>query len=143
MQKPVGTVIDIVRDERGERAVLAVDRQAVCARCASGKGCGAGIVGGRDAQLEARFDQRLELETGDEVTISLAPRNLLKAATIVYGIPLIGAAVAAGIAYSLGVSDAQATVLALTGLLGSLLVSKKILSGCIEDLVPVVTGSAR
>ena len=86
-----------------------------CARCASGKGCGAGVLAGdeRLRSVEALIAHGLAVREGDRVSIQLAPKNLLRAALIVYGLPLTGAVVASAAAHLLGASDPAAVAMVL------------------------------
>lgn len=89
-----------------------------CARCAAGRGCGAGIGGpdGRPRRVNALIPAKYELEVGDDVRIELAPDRVLAAAFIAYGIPLAGGVVGAAAGYLAGLGDAGAAISALAGL---------------------------
>lgn len=89
-----------------------------CARCASGRGCGADIRGddGSPRRVKALIPAGYELEVGDDVRIELAPERVLAAALIAYGIPLVGAVVGAGAGYLADLGDAGAAASALAGL---------------------------
>ena len=93
MKDPQGTIVEIVRDSRGVTAIVDIEADAVCARCASGRGCGAGILAARSGtrRLDIAVGEDLKLSEGDVVDIQLAPRNVLAAALLVYGLPLAGA----------------------------------------------------
>ena len=147
MSNPTGKVKSISADERGSRALVEVDVRAVCPRCAAGKGCGAGLFAGTDRTrtVEATVLHDLELYTGDSVELRLAPTNLLAAAGIVYGLPLFGAIVAAGLAYLLRLGDAAAAAAAITGLIVGLASSRRKLrqAECINDLVPTIEKKLR
>ena len=103
MDNPSGRVVSLVDSDDGVSAVVAVDVASACPRCAAGKGCGAGLTtgtGGR-RQVEARVRNGLDIAVDDVVEISLAPDNLLHAAIIVYGLPMLGAAIGALVAFGL------------------------------------------
>lgn len=142
MDNPIGRVVSLVDSDNGARAVVAVDVAAACPRCAAGKGCGAGLLTGGDGerQVEASIGDGLSLATDDVVEISLAPDNLLHAAIIVYGLPMLGAAIGAVIAFSLSLADAAAAVSALLGLGCGLLISRWRLQqeSCLSRFVPTV-----
>jgi sigma-E factor negative regulatory protein RseC len=114
-----------------------------CARCASGKGCGAGVLAGdeRPRSVEALIAHGLLVREGDRVSIQLAPKNLLRAALIVYGLPLTGAIGASAAAYVLGASDPAAVAMALVGAgLGLLLGRLRLRQArCLRDFTPTVT----
>lgn len=142
MTHPQGTIIEIIRDGRGARAIVDVRAEAVCARCAAGRGCGAGVFGARRGtrRLEISVDKALELVAGDTVSIELAPGNVLGAALVVYGLPLAGAATAALLAYALGLGDAGAALLALGGLCAGALAGRRRLrrAGCLARFTPTL-----
>jgi sigma-E factor negative regulatory protein RseC len=118
MSDPQGRILDLLRESHGVRAVVEVDADVICPRCAQGRGCGAGLFSraSNARRVEAMIPPGLVVETGDVVRISLAPEHILRAAVMVYGLPLGGAAVAAVVAYQLGLGDAGAAALALAGL---------------------------
>jgi sigma-E factor negative regulatory protein RseC len=126
MDNPKGRVLSLVGSADGVRAIVAVDGAQACPRCAAGKGCGAGIFSAADSerQVEASVPEGLGPRVGDIVEISLAPNNLLRAALIVYGIPMLGALVGAVIAYAASLGDAGAAAAALLGLGFGLVVSR-------------------
>ena len=126
----------------GKRAVVAVEVAAACPRCAAGKGCGAGLLTGTSGvrQVEASIGSGLNLTEGDNVEISLAPDNLLRAAIMVYGIPMLGAGIGAIVAFGLSLGDAAAAGAALLGLGLGLVVSRGRLrqESCLSRFVPTV-----
>ncbi|MDH3275107.1 MAG: SoxR reducing system RseC family protein [Gammaproteobacteria bacterium] len=135
--------MSLVDSADGVRAVVAVKVAASCPRCASGKGCGAGIfaASGNAAQpVEASVRKGLDLSEGDVVEISLAPDNLLQAAIIVYGLPMLGAIAGATLAYALSLRDSVAAMAALTGMAAGLVVSRWRVrqTSCLRNFVPVV-----
>jgi len=75
------------------------------------------------------------------VSIQLAPKNLLRAALIVYGLPLTGAIGASAAAYVLGASDPAAVAMALVGAGLGLLIGRLRLrqARCLRDFTPTVT----
>jgi len=142
MDNPTGIIQALVTDAHGTRAIIHVDVSTACPRCAAGKGCGAGLLMGSNQirRVEASFNASLELAEGDNVEIALTPKNLLQAALIVYGLPMIGAIVAAGVAYAMELGDAAAAGAAIVGLLGGLVVSRWRLqhAACLGSFVPRV-----
>ena len=134
--------MSLVDSSNGARAVVAVDLASACPRCAAGKGCGAGLFasGGSDRQVEATIRPGLDIAADDLVEIALAPDNLLQAAIIVYGLPMLGAVVAAAIAYALSLGDAAAAVAALLGLGSGLALSRWRLrqTACLQRFVPSI-----
>lgn len=140
MDNPTGIIQSFVDDVAGSRAIVAIDVQAACPRCAAGKGCGAGILSGTRGvrRVEATVPADLELSTGDEVELSLAPNNLLHATLLVYGLPMLGAILGAGIAYLLRLTDAAAAIAAIAGIIAGIFWSRRRLehSACLSDFVP-------
>lgn len=143
MNDPQGTIVAIIRDAGGTRAIVDVETRAVCARCAAGRGCGAGIFTARSGRrrLEVAVGPHTELAEDDVVAIELAPGNVLLAALIAYGLPLAGAAAAAALAYSLSLGDAGAAALALGGLCAGALIGRRRLQGeaCLARFTPTVS----
>jgi len=134
--------VSLVGSDDSARAVVAVEVAAACPRCAAGKGCGAGLLTGSDGerQVEASIRDGLSLATNDMVEISLAPQHLLHAAIIVYGLPMLGAAIGAVIALGLSLGDAAAAIAALLGLGGALAISRWRLQqeSCLSRFIPTI-----
>lgn len=142
METPTGTVVSIA-DRAGElRAIIDVDVAAACPRCAAGKGCGAGILGAGQGtrRVEIVIDPDRGLSEGDQVRLTLAPDSILRAAIIIYGIPLLGAVVGAAAAYGLSFGDLGAAIAALAGLGAGLLVSRQRLNraACLREFMPTI-----
>jgi len=123
-------------------AVVHVDTAIACPRCAAGKGCGAALfgAGSGSGQVEASIRPGLSVVEGDVVEIALAPDNLLEAAFIVYGLPLIGGVVAAALAFGLSLGDAAAAVAVLAGLGAGVLAGRQRLrqTQCLQRFTPTV-----
>lgn len=134
--------MSLVDSTHGARAVVVVDVASACPRCAAGKGCGAGLFanGGGERQVEATIRPGLDIAADDIVEIALAPDNLLQAAIIVYGLPMLGAVVATAIAYALSLGDAAAAAAALLGLGSGLALSRWRLrqNACLQRFVPSI-----
>ena len=111
---------------------------SACARCAAGKGCGAGLSLTRNRRVEARVPPGAEIHAGDTVELTLAPNNVLRAAGIVYGLPLAAAASGAALAYLVGYGDPAAALAAVAGLAVGLVLAKRRLRGCLKDFTPEV-----
>jgi len=143
MDNPQGRILSIHRDKTPPHAVVEVAASHRCARCAAGKGCGAGLLGGDDRprRVDALITQDLDLVEGDQVAIELAPDNLLRASLIVYGLPLLGAVTGAAGAWLSGAGDLGAAMTALAGVgvgnvAGRLRLQR---SRCLRTFTPVVT----
>jgi len=142
MENPRGKVVSLIDSSDGVRAIVDVEVAAVCPRCAAGKGCGAGLLtgSGSDRQVEATIRSGLDIAEDDVVEIALAPDNLLRAAAIVYGLPMLGAVAAAAVAYAFSLGDAAAAVAALSGLVFGFAVGRWRLrrASCLRRFVPSV-----
>jgi sigma-E factor negative regulatory protein RseC len=143
MNEPQGTIVAVIRDAGGTRAIVDVEAGAVCARCAAGRGCGAGVFTARRGRrrLEVAVGPHTGLAEGDVVAIELAPGNVLRAALIAYGLPLAGAAGGAALAHALSLGDSGAAVLALGGLGVGALIGRHRLRGaaCLARFTPTVS----
>jgi sigma-E factor negative regulatory protein RseC len=123
-------------------ATVAVRRSDVCARCALGKGCGAGLLYTGDGIVEMTLPQPATgtLAVGDEVQIGLEPVNLLRAALLAYGLPMAGTVLALLLAalWPGTLNDAEAVVVALLGLGAGLVEGRRRLrrARCLEQFVP-------
>ncbi len=138
MQSQQGTVIALETGADGRRAIVEVDKAEACPRCAAGKGCGAGLVLTRSRRVEVRIPSGIDLHAGDSVQLTLAPKNLLRAAGIVYGLPLGAAIAGAAFGWALGYGDPGAALAAVAGLAVGLVAAKRRLRGCLRDFTPEV-----
>lgn len=143
MENPRGIVIAVDRVEPSPHALVQVDATISCARCAEGKGCGAGLLGGNAGprRVDALVGSGLTIDEGDEVRIELAPTNLLRASMIVYGLPLTGAVAGALISHLLGLGDLYAAITGLGGVIVGLYVARLRLraSSCLRKFTPTIT----
>ncbi len=82
------------------------------------------------------------MSIGDTVSLSLGSRNLLQAAMIVYGWPLLGASLATLLAKVIDLTDAGAALAALAGIaVGAILVRIRLgHRDCLTRFVPTVVG---
>lgn len=142
MDNPRGRVIAITGFEPAPHALVEVDAAFSCARCAEGKGCGAGLLGRTTGsrRVDALIGGGLTVREGDEVRIELAPSNLLQASMIVYGLPLSGAVLGAAVAYLAGLGELYAAMAALGGILAGLTVARLRLlrSDCLRQFTPTI-----
>lgn len=142
MQNPQGQIISVNSDRSGVKAVVAVDNVVVCERCESGKGCGAGLLGSNSGgrRIEAVVAADLEVKNGDLVSVVLEPRNILRAAMIVYGYPLSGAVLATIAGFGMGLGDVGGSAAALFGLIAGILAARIRLKNtrCLRDFTPMV-----
>ena len=143
MADSIGRVVSVAPAAGGGRvAIVEVDAAYACARCASGRGCGAGVFGSqRSRRVEAELRGLVEVSEGDRVAIHLSGIDLLPAAVMVYGWPLAGAATGSLlVSFGPWASDAVAAAGALLGLLaGALLARRRLRSrDCLARFRPVV-----
>jgi sigma-E factor negative regulatory protein RseC len=142
MKHPRGHVVSLRDDDAGARAIVDVDSAVVCARCESGKGCGAGLLGRNagDKRIEALVVKNLDIRSGDFVSVELAPRNILRAAIVVYGYPLAGAILATIAAFAAELNDANAVLAVLLGLVVGILVARTRLgkAHCLRNFTPMI-----
>lgn len=84
------------------------------------------------------------LASGDTVRLAVAPRQLLRAAFLAYGVPLLAILLSVGVASATGIvtTDLGSIGFALAGLGGGLYLSRRYLardSACAQ-FIPVVDG---
>jgi len=143
MENPRGIVIAVDHAEPSPHALVEVDAAIDCARCAEGKGCGAGLLGGNAGprRVDALIGSGLKIVEGDEVRVELAPTDLLRASMIVYGMPLTGAVAGALLSYLLGLGELYAASTALGGIAVGLYVARRRLraSSCLRRFTPTIT----
>ncbi len=103
----------------GDHAWVACKRQVECARCAEGKGCGGGVLGrllGDRLHRVRAGTGGLALQVGDRVLIGLQEDAVMRAAFVVYLVPLV-LAVTGGLAgFSVAGADLAAALGAGAGL---------------------------
>ena len=124
-------------------ATVCVEAPVACARCAAGRGCGAGLLQqGRRRLLQVRVASGLQIEAGDSVRLELEPRHLLRAAWLAYGLPLacMVAAVAAA-AVLVPANEGVALAAGIAGVIAGLVAGRRNLQrgSCLQQLVPVVS----
>jgi len=137
MNTPEGQVVALGQGS----ATVSVDAAVACARCAAGRGCGAGLFQeGRKRLIEVNVVQGLSLEIGDRVRLEQAPGQLLRAAWLAYGLPLVSMLVAVAVAAAIvESSDELAAVLfGAAGLLAGAWTGRRILhrNACLRRIVP-------
>lgn len=109
-------------------AWVACRRQVECARCARGEGCGGGIIGkmlGDRLHRVRAATGGLSVAPGDRVRIGLDEDAVMRAAFVVYLVPLAAAVVAAALAWNLVGGDASAALGAVAGLGGGLVWARR------------------
>lgn len=83
-----GTVVTVKPDH----LIISFEPLSQCQRCLSGQGCGAGVFGrlfpSRSTLLN--LNSRQAFKPGQRVRVGLRPAQLLRAALVLYGLPLLG-----------------------------------------------------
>ena len=109
---------EVVETAPGELK-LRVDRASACARCAAGKGCGAGVfmqLFGRRI-LELPMPAGESFAPGDRVRVGVRADGLMRASLVLYGLPvvvfLVGAVVGQQLFAAALASDLAALALGL------------------------------
>ena len=143
MQQPEGQILSIDASSEPAHAVVEVAAAFRCQRCASGKGCGAGLLTGNAAprRIDALVAGQLDVRAGDRVRLELAGDSVLRAAGLVYGLPLSGALAGAALAWWSGAGDAAAALAALAGAVVGVATGRRRLhrEACLRQFTPVVT----
>lgn len=142
MEQATGHIISIETGSASPQAEVEVNAAVACARCASGRGCGAGLLGTseKNRRVQALVAAGVEVQEGDEVRIELSSRQLLRASWLVYGLPLVAAVIATGFAYLMRLDDFYAVVAAVVGLAAGVFVARRRLSlaSCPLRLTPTI-----
>lgn len=123
MESATGLVVAV----SGDTATVEVTSPIACRRCASGKGCGAGLLdAGRPRAIDVKIPQGSKLTRGDAVALVVDSQQLLQAALFAYGLPLAGLLLFAGLATLLwpGAGDTVSAVFGLAGLAGGAIISR-------------------
>jgi len=106
----------IVKEVRGEKALVITDRQEMCASCVAKNFCH--MIGGGKEVLSETINP-VGAKTGDMVKIGIPDGAVTKASLIVYMIPAMGFVAGASIGYFIGKS--YSLDLNLSTLVGSII----------------------
>jgi sigma-E factor negative regulatory protein RseC len=142
MESPSGTIVAI----DAASVTIAVQAGQQCARCASGRGCGAGLLGsGRKTLLvQVALPPGNALRQGDRVSLALQGTQLLRATLLVYGLPLAGVLLVMTLGSLLvaDMGDWLAAGLAAGGLAAGAAAGRRLLgnSQCLRQFVPTIEG---
>ncbi|MEX2496973.1 MAG: SoxR reducing system RseC family protein [Woeseia sp.] len=137
MNIPEGKVVAVGPNS----ATVSVEAAVACKRCAAGRGCGAGLLQkSRTRLIEVKMVPGVLLEVGDTVRLELPPADLLRAAWLAYGLPLVAMvmAVTAGAAFTAAAGDLPLVAFAALGLTGGVVLGRRVLrkSGCLGQMIP-------
>ena len=129
-----------------DHVTVEVNTASFCSRCSAGKGCGAGILGADQGprQVDVPLPDDARFETGDDVTLELAPQSLLRAALIVYGIPLAAVAAVGALALAFQWSDLETTLVMVIAAIVGIAVGRSRLrhASCLKQFTPVISARA-
>jgi len=142
MQQALGRVIAIQTAGPSLCAEVEVSDTVTCARCASGRGCGAALLGAssKSRRIVAHVGSGIDLQEGDQVRMELESRGLLRASWFAYGIPLAAALIASAAAHFAGLRDPYTAVAALIGLGVGLGIARSRLrrTRCLKQFTPTI-----
>lgn len=142
METPTAEIISI----DGHDALLRVDGPLGCARCAAGKGCGAGLLttGKSKRELRLPLPAGSNFKPGDRVQLSFLPARLLRATLYAYGLPLLALTLVPLFAdwFWGPFDDAYLATLAIAAVGLAVLLGRRLLARnrCLEQLVPGISG---
>lgn len=113
----------------GDTAWFEPEQTTSCGHCASAASCGTGSngIGSLSSRIEFRrfpLHNANGLDVGERVVVGVAERALIRAALTAYGLPLVTALTAGGIAESIWGSDLATMAAMAGGLLGGLLLAR-------------------
>lgn len=144
MEQAFGRVIAIQTASSPSSAEVEVSGGVTCARCASGRGCGAALLGSnnKNRRIAARIASGVIVQQGDEVCLELASRRLLQASWLVYGTPLAAAMLASTAGYLAGLPDLYAALAALGGGGAGVIIARSRLrkTTCLRQFMPTIVG---
>ncbi|MDG3087150.1 SoxR reducing system RseC family protein [Vibrio hannami] len=96
----LATVVSVEATTKGNKVGLSCEQQTSCSHCSSQKSCGTGLVskaiGNKTHKWELMTDKLVEV--GQTVEIGLSEQNLVKYASIIYLLPILGLILGATIA---------------------------------------------
>lgn len=107
-------------------AEVAVDAAGACARCRSGRGCGAGVFTGASRRRVIRLPVPVgeEVTVGANVSIRIPGESLLLATLLAYGLPLAGLLGGAIAGIVVGAADGVSALLAAAGMAAGIVVAR-------------------
>jgi len=118
----------IVKEIKGNKAIVKVERSAACKHCSARGSCGMDL---ESQEVLIEVENRLHAKVGDKVELSVPSGSLLKMAILVYILPilslLLGAYEGGRLALKLSLSPSTGSILgALILLIISFCILKKI-----------------
>ncbi len=116
----------IISSIEGEFAYVDAQRQSGCSGCASSSGCGTSALATlftNASQSSIKVRNRLNVQVGDHVILTLDESRLIKHSFMAYGVPLIGLFLFAVLfsVLSIRVLDVSETVADIAAIIGGFL----------------------
>jgi sigma-E factor negative regulatory protein RseC len=109
-----------VKEVHGDWARLVCEQAGQCDLCGSGRGCGLSLMGEsgeRSLTVPRRPDGTRALIPGDPVLVSVANKVIIRAAALIYLLPVAGLLAGAATAQVLDMGDGISFLAALVGAL--------------------------
>lgn len=121
----------VVRDCEGEQALVEVQRASACGGCSEQAGCGTGAIARHFGRRTARItvSNPIGARPGDSVVVGYEERAFLRAAALLYLLPITAFAVGAGLLSVLGGTEGWGVAGAVAGLAVGLGLSRHLTSG--------------
>lgn len=103
----------------GNTATVKVKKHSACAECR--QKC---AMAHEAREVAVMADNRAEAEVGDSVVLELSDRQVLKAAFLIYIVPVLFLFIGVGLGTALGQTETHALLMGLVGLVSSFLLLK-------------------
>ncbi len=116
----------IISSIEGDFAYVDAQRQSGCSGCAASSGCGTSALATlftNASQSAVKVRNRLNVQVGDHVILTLDESRLIKHSFMAYGVPLIGLFLFAGLfsVLSVRILDVSDTVADIASIMGGFL----------------------
>ena len=142
MVKTIAQIVEV--SEGGVR--FAAERQSACSSCASAKNCGVSSLSKIFSNQSLTFDTPSlpNAKQGDWYVIGIEQSTILKAASIIYLIPLVMMIGAAVLGLMAGASDGGVALASLAGLILGLVAARYLArsSRTLSQTTPTILGPA-
>lgn len=121
----------VVHECQGERALVEVQRASACGGCAEQAGCGTGAIARYFGRRTARVTvgNPIGARPGDAVVVGYDERAFLRAAVLLYFLPIAALAVGAAVLGVLGGTEGWGVAGAVAGLAAGLGLSRHLAGG--------------
>lgn len=117
----------LVLEVNGDQALIQTQRRSACQSCQLENSCGQGLVSKMSSErsMELWLDNKLGVQAGQTVTISIPDEGLLQASVLMFVIPLVLMVLVAGISMQLVGGDPAAIVGGVIGLLSGFYIARQ------------------